>query len=174
MLSAEILRGKFNIAAASWTGRFFERLIACVKNCIKKTLGKTTLRFDELQTVVTEVEAIINSRPLVPIYDDSLEEAVTRNHLLFGKKLETHNMSDVISKINGEPTKRMMYIQLLTSHFWRRWSSEYLTSLRENQRSQNPKNKVQIPAINDVLLIKDDKLPRQQWRLGRVIQLIVG
>ena len=37
---------KFNIAAACWTGGFFERLVACVKNCIKKTVGRATLRYD--------------------------------------------------------------------------------------------------------------------------------
>ena len=50
------IKWKFNIAAVPWTGGFFERLVACVKNCIKKTIGRTTLRFDELQTVISEVE----------------------------------------------------------------------------------------------------------------------
>ena len=58
------------------------------------------------------------------------------------------------------------------SHFWKRWSTEYLTSLGEFQKRYRSKNSLNIPGVNDILIIKEDKLPRQQWRLGRINKLI--
>ena len=60
--------------------------MACVKNCLKKTIGRNTFRYDEMQTVLGEVEMILNSRPLVTLFDDTLEETITPNHSSFGRK----------------------------------------------------------------------------------------
>ena len=46
---------------APWWGGFFERLIGSVKLCLKKTLGKAYLTYDELVTVIMEIEAVLNS-----------------------------------------------------------------------------------------------------------------
>ena len=162
---------KFNVAKAPWTGGFFERLIACVKNCIKKTIGCALLRFDELLTVVSEVELTINSRPIVALYDDIVEDAISPNHLLFGRKLDICNTeSDEIPETN--PSKRMKYIQIVLSHYWKRWSTEYLTSLREYQKSRSIKKTLRVPHVNDIVIIKIEKLPRQKWPLGRVTELV--
>ena len=59
-------------------------------------------------------------------------------------------------------------------HFWYRWRSEYLTSLREYQKLQNTRKLPRIPKLNHIVIINDDKLPRHQWRLGRIIELIKG
>ena len=51
----------FNLERAPWWGGFFERLIGSVKRCLKKTLGKAYLTYDELVTVIMEIEAVLNS-----------------------------------------------------------------------------------------------------------------
>ena len=100
---------KFNVAASPWTGGFFERLIACVKNCLKKTIGRTTLRYDELETVIREVEVTINSRPIGATYEDSLEETITPNHLLFGQNLSLKNTKEDES-FEVDPARRLKYM----------------------------------------------------------------
>ena len=55
---------------APWWGGFWERLVQSVKRCLKKTIGRTTLRNDELSTILVEVEAVINSIPLTYVEDD--------------------------------------------------------------------------------------------------------
>ena len=133
------------------------------------------MRFDEFQTVVLEVELTINSRPLVAIYDDNLEEAITPNHLLFGRKIEVTNINeDEINEVAIEPTRRLKYVQTVISHFWQRFNAEYLTSLREFQRLQNTSKTVRVPKVDHIVCVKDDKLPRQQWRLGRIIKLFTS
>ena len=82
---------KHSINVLDW--RVFDRLVACVKNCIKKAVCRPTLRFDELQSVISEVELTINSCPLVARYDESMEEEITTNHLLFGRNVNIQNTS---------------------------------------------------------------------------------
>ena len=56
---------KFNVASAPNWGGMGERLVSCVKNCLKKTIGLRQITYIELQTLVSGVEVILNNRPLV-------------------------------------------------------------------------------------------------------------
>ena len=71
-----------------------------------------------------------------------------------------------------KPQVRLKYLERLLTHFWKRWTAEYLTSSREFQKRHQSKNSSNIPGVNDIVIIKEDKLPRQQWRLGRITKLI--
>ena len=102
--------------------------------------------------MISEVELTINSRPIVTMYEDSVEEAITPNHLLFGEKLCTRNtISDEVPEI--DPSRRLKYLRTVQSHFWKRWKSEYPTSLREYQKSKQPHRLVRIPKVNDIVII---------------------
>ena len=69
-LSSKGIRWQFNLAKAPWWGGFFERLVKQVKSCLKKTLGRSKLSFDELTTILVQVEAVLNLRPLMYLYSD--------------------------------------------------------------------------------------------------------
>ncbi len=77
----------FNIPRAPWWGGFFERLVKFTKRCLRKVVGQAKLSYDELLTAITEVEAVINSRPLSYISMDDLEEPLTPSHLLVGRRI---------------------------------------------------------------------------------------
>ena len=53
-----------------------------MKNCLKKVVGNATLTMDELSTVIVEVEAVLNSRPLTYVAAKEIEEPLTPAHLL--------------------------------------------------------------------------------------------
>jgi len=82
------IQWKFNLGEAPWCFSFFlERMIKSSKRCRKKTLRKARLTCEELLTVLTEVECILNSRPLTYLYPDDLEEPLTPSHLISGRRL---------------------------------------------------------------------------------------
>ena len=63
---------QFSLSNAPWYGGFSERLVSIVKRCLKKTVGKACLSFYDLQIILSEIEIIINSRPLNTLYDDEM------------------------------------------------------------------------------------------------------
>ena len=77
----------FNLEKAPWWGGFFERMIRSMKGCLKRVIGHARLTFDELTTVVIEVEATLNSRPLSYMSPDDPDEPLTPSHLLTGHRL---------------------------------------------------------------------------------------
>ena len=63
-------------------GGFCERLVGRTKTALKKTIGKLHLTHTQLETIITEVEAVINTRPLVYVDDDLKNQIITPNHFL--------------------------------------------------------------------------------------------
>jgi len=182
-LASERVTWTFILPKSPWWGGFYERLIRIVKEALKKTIGSSCLTYEELETVLCEIEMIINSRPLTYIYDNNDEdEPLTPSHLVIGRRLMSRdtevNLDDNIDDDNGSIiTARYRYLRSLLDHYWARYSREYLHELREKHlldaKREKSKNYVSLD-IGDMVLIKDDKLKRNQWKKGVVHQLLNG
>ena len=70
--------------------------------------------------------------------------------------------------------RRRKYLGLLLEHFWRRWSRDYVTELRNLHRQKSRPGSSIAVSEGDVNTVSEDKLPRGQWKLSRVEQLIHG
>jgi hypothetical protein len=58
-----------------------------VKVCLRKVLGSARLTFDELRTILAEIETTINCRPLTYQYDEPGEDVLTPSHLIYGRRM---------------------------------------------------------------------------------------
>ena len=111
----------FNIERAPWWGGFFERMFRMIKRCLKKMIGRAKLSYDKLVTAITEVEAVITSRPLSYISPDDLDEPLTPAHLLTGRRLLS--LSDCQANdddLDVSPellTKRMIFLKTIVDNF---------------------------------------------------------
>ena len=76
-----------DLTIAPWPGGFFERLVRNTKTLLTKDLQNYKLSYDEMQTVLLEVETILNDCPVTNVYPDEMENALKPNHLLFGRTL---------------------------------------------------------------------------------------
>ena len=163
---------QFILSNSPWYEGFWERLVSIVKRCLKKTIGKACLNFYELQIILSEIETIKNSRPLNTLYDDEMYEIMIPNHLLFRRKIYQENPNWENNSYIVEPDlpKRIEYVESLTEHFWKCWRFEYVTLLRECQKSFKPKNQL-FPSKNDLVLLQEKKELRQKWLLGKIIDL---
>ncbi len=83
---------KYIIEKAPWHGGFYERMVRCVKRCLKKSIGSASLTFGELRILLVEVETTINNRPLTFFYDDQegVSFALTPSHLIYGWQISFH------------------------------------------------------------------------------------
>ena len=169
------IKWKFNLPLSPWWGGYFERMVGCVKRCLRKVLGNSRLTYDELSTVLTEVESTLNSRPLTYLYDE-LGEALTPSHLLHGHRLSALSEgidsevepNDVKEKIS----KRFLYLTKLLTHFWNRWRREYMTDLREYHKLADCKT---VPVRQgQLVLLQEENVKRGQWKVAVVDDVIYG
>ena len=174
-LSGKMIEWKFNLERAPWWAGFFERMVGCVKRCLRKVLGNARLTFDELFTVLIEVEGTLNSRPLAYEYDEAGEEVLTPSHLIFGRRIKTVPDEIVEDEEEGESryTGRFRYLSVRLAHFWNRWRREYLTDLREFHRTKVSTDPRSV-QIGDVVTVYDESKRRGEWRLAVIESLIKG
>ena len=83
LLADRGLEWEFDCPRAPWEGGNFERVVGTVKAALKRTLGRSLLHFEELRTVIAEVAAVVNCRPLSYSSDDPNEPTpITPAHFL--------------------------------------------------------------------------------------------
>ena len=171
---------KFILKKAPWFGGYWERLIGLTKASIKKTLGRTHITLLTLQTIVTEVKAVLNDRPLTHISDNITDpQPLTPAHLLHGRRITNlpHQPATVEELqdpdySNAESVRRDAKIpSILLQHFVSRWKHEYLTSLREFYHPSGTSG--QRINVGDVVLLHDD-CPRISWKMAVVEGLVKG
>ena len=79
---------KFTPEHAPHFGGLWEAAVKSFKTHFKKILGEVKLNFEELSTVLVQVELCLNSRPLTPLPDSSdALEVLTPGHFLIGRPL---------------------------------------------------------------------------------------
>jgi len=122
-VEARLTVWKFNLKCTPWWGGHFERMIGSVKGCLRKVLGNARLSFDELNTVLPEVESTINLRPLTYHYEETGEEVLTPFHLILGHRSSplseyvdaNRDLNEVANQENA--SRRFMYITKKLNHF---------------------------------------------------------
>ena len=174
------VKWKFNLEKAPWHGGLFERLIKSAKRCIKKTIGKSTLTYVELLTVITEVDAVLNSRPISYVSTEDLDEPLTPSHLLMGFRvlsLPDPPRLDIedpdYDESPSELTHRMKHFLTTVQNFWKRWKTEYLHELREHHRTQRIDcGDREAVKEGEIVVVFDESHPRMLWRLGKIESVI--
>ncbi|XP_043199299.1 uncharacterized protein LOC122369009 isoform X2 [Amphibalanus amphitrite] len=170
-LAQDGIKWHFNPPGACHMGGAWERLISSVKRALRAVLSQLTVTDEALQTVLTEVEAVVNGRPLTHVSTEVDDlEAITPNHLLLGRRV-TCLPPGVFD--NGESASRRIWrqTQALTDQFWTRWLKEYVPSLTCRRKWTRDMRNL---APGDLVLIAEDNVPRGQWPLGRVIEVMPG
>ena len=178
-LTSEGISWTHILPKSPWWGAFYERLIRIVKESLKKSLGNAKLTYEELETVLIEIESVVNCRPLTYLFEDEAEEALTPSHLALGRRLVSEvpkaNPTNV-DQTRESLTARYRYHQTIIDHYWKRFSKEYLLELHQHHLNSHKGNYEELCKVllGDVVLIKDDSFKRNCWRKGKVHELVRG
>lgn len=161
----------FNVPGAPHMGGLWEAGIKSTKYHLKRVVGETKLTYEEFATLLTQIEACLNSRPITALSNDPSDlSALTPGHFIIGRSLTSIPEPDYInSKISY--LNRWQIIQKMLQQFWKRWHREYLCRLQQRPKWLLPTKNFQI---NDLCLIKEDNMPPTKWRMCRIIQLHPG
>ena len=168
--SCDWIEWEKNPPVSSHMGGVWERQIRSIRSILSSSLHTHAARLNDesLHTLLVEVEAIINSRPLaVDTLTDESIEPITPNHLLTLKSKVVFPPPGVFQKADVYCRKRWRAVQFLANEFWRRWRQEYLQIMQERKKENVAQQNIQV---DDIVLVIDSDLPRNKWPMARVVE----
>lgn len=174
-ITRELARDKitwhFNPPSAPHFGGLWEAAVRSAKTHLIRVIGEIPASSEDFSTLLTQVEACLNSRPLTAMSDDPNDyEALTPAHFLVGSSL--HALPD--SEVTNIPMNRLNRFQLIqqkVQHFWIRWRREYLSQLQARTKRWKPAIPVEIGKL---VVIKDENSSPTRWKMGRIVAVHPG
>ena len=145
--------------------------VKSMKHQLRRVVGTTLFTYEEMNTLLTRIEAILNSRPLCPLTNDPDDlNVLTPGHFLVGHSL-TLVPEPNLTHLKPARLSRWQQICQMAQSFWTKWSREYLQRFHAVYNWTKPFPSIPIGAL--VLLI-DERYPPSKWPLGRVVQTHPG
>ncbi|XP_056629853.1 uncharacterized protein LOC130440615 [Diorhabda sublineata] len=152
-------------------GGLWEAAVKSVKHHLRRVLTQVHLSFEEFATVLAQIEAILNSRPLCPLSSDPNDFGpLTPAHFLIGRPIIAAPDQDV-TDIKMNRLSRFQLVQQLAQHFWNRWKSEYIAELQRRTKWKSNQGHL---VEDSLVLVKGENTMPTQWLLGRISKLHRG
>lgn len=149
-------------------GGCWESEVKSVKTHLCKVIGQQILSFDEFNTMLTQVEALLNSRPLYAISSDPSEPtSLSPAHFLHTKPLLFLPAREV-NETRLHLISRYELTDQMVQSFWKRWRQEYLHTLQSKQKWNTPANPIRVGMV--VVSMQDNVMPLH-WPLGVIHEI---
>ncbi|KAI2647813.1 Xanthine phosphoribosyltransferase [Labeo rohita] len=162
-----------NAPHASHVGGVWERQIRTVRSVLNAILASHPGTLDDscLRAFLYEAMTTVNSRPLTVdcLNDPKSLRPITPNHLLTLKSAITLPPPGKFVNEDVYARKRWRRVQFLAEQFWSRWRKEYLVNIAARQKWNVSKRNLEV---DDVVMVKEENLPRSEWKLGRIQEVI--
>ncbi|KAG5894646.1 hypothetical protein JTB14_017360 [Gonioctena quinquepunctata] len=170
-LGVQGIEWHFNSPSAPEQGGLWASNVKAVKNHIYRVIGDQLLTYEEFSTLLTEIEALLNSRPLCQLSaDPTAPEALTPAHFLTLAPLRGFS-SEKVDNIPVNRLDRFQLVDRMVQDFWNRWRLEYLSSLQIRKKWNNQHPNI---AVGTVVILKTDNAPPLHWPLAVVTAVHPG
>ena len=168
-LIEEGIEWNFNPANAPHRGGAWERIIGLFKKHLTAALLGDTPTFDTFSTTVTEIEAILNRRPLTQISTDSRDiKALTPMDLLCPATSQEKRRI-FVGAANNDAGSGMRNswrrAQNRVNQFWKAFKRDYLSLLHSRSKWRNTKENLEK---DDLVILVDETVERHRWKMGRI------
>ena len=122
---------------------------------------------------------ILNCRPISYVSSEDLEEPLTPSHLIVGRRLgalpEIDSPADADFRISPDDlSRRARHLDMILTHFWKRWRAEYLLELRNAHNQLKKTAGSRVVCVGDLVLVHDETHPRSYWKMGKVERLLMS
>ena len=171
-LQSHRIQWRHQTPRSPWMGGHFERLVRTIKTSLSSAIARKIYNVEEFTTIVKEVESIVNMRPLTYQSTESRDQPLTPSQLLCGWDISI--MPPLLQPVTDDSdneTRKLQHQCYLISNaldkFRRRWSSEYLTSLREKHLTFCSRSPTHHLKPGSLVMVKHENLHRYEWPLGR-------
>lgn len=158
----------FNAPAYPSAGGLWEAAVKRLKYHLRRVVGEQKLTYEEFITLLHQIEACLNSRPLIALTESPDDLYLTPGHFLIGGSLVSRPQAD---PFHINLTTRWRMVQAMNKQVWKRWSTDYLQQLQVRSKWSTPHKNVEV---DDIVVVKEDNLPPGKWLLGRVTTVHPG
>ncbi|KAL7289852.1 hypothetical protein TKK_0016250 [Trichogramma kaykai] len=153
----------FNPPSAPHFGGLWESGVKSIIYHLKRMVSDNLFTYEKFSTLLAQIEAILNSRPLTLLPDGFKPDTVlSPAHPFIGESSIVFNKPSLKDKKLG-PLEQWKRVTHITQAFWERWCTEYLLTLQKRAKWLRV-NKNLVPG--DVVLVKDEILPCSRWPLA--------
>ena len=170
LCATQNLEWKFIPARSPHFGGLWESSVKSFKSHFKKVINDTALTYEEMLTLINQIEAILNSRPITPMSNNPNDPLpLTPAHLMMGGPITALDEKLLINipynLINWQKITQMV------QSFWTRYQKEYLHTLQQRKKWKTPTDNI---SIGDIVLLHEDNVPTNKWPIGCVINVFPG
>ena len=154
-------------------GGLWEAAVKSMKTLLRKLVAPHHLKYQELETILTEAEAVLNSRPLAPVHSTDAEDplVLTAGHFIIGQPLKAPPTAEADETAKLSLLKRWNLVNRLNQDLWVAWQGRYIQSLQSRTKWKKPTYNFQV---GDVVLVKDEVLKHRDWPLARITKTFPG
>lgn len=172
VLSQQFIQWKMIPPRAPHFGGLWEAAVKSAKYHLTRVVGTANLTYEELYTIIIQVESCLNSRPISPLSNDPNDfNPLTPAHFLLRDSLQPIAQS-ICNTDNFRLMSRYQRQQQVVKNFWDRWHKDYLQNLQQRPKwKHHQPNAVQVGHL---VVLREDNLPPLRWQLGRITQLHPG
>ena len=165
-LSSHGVTWKFIPSGSPHHGGLWESAVKSMKHHMIRVIGNNVLTFDQLDTLLCQISACMNSRPLHPQSTDPEDFSyLTPGHFLIMRAPLSLPDPDVTS-LQENRLSLWQNIQQKLQNFWKAWKDDYLHTLQQRNKWQGDKVNVKL---GDICIIKDENHKPHQWKMARII-----
>lgn len=170
-LAQKNIQWHFSPAGAPHFNGLAEAGVKTVKSFLKKAIHNTALTFEEMSTVLNQIEACVNSRPITALSSDPDDiEALTPGHFLIGQALMAP-AEDNFDESNVNWLSKWQLVQKIHQNFWKQFRDEYLHELQQKSKWVELKEQ---PRVNELVLVKEENVAPCNWPMARIMRVHTG
>lgn len=162
----------FNAPHSSHMRGCWERLIGVALRILEGILLRSDtnhLTHKLLTTLMAEVMAILNARPLTPVSTDPDNPTILIPAIILIQKMTAVTAPPGDFDRKDLHQNQWKQVQCLAESFWKRWRQEYLVTLQKRHKWTDDKPSIQV---DDVVLMKDSQAQRNDWPIGLVVKAL--
>lgn len=153
-------------------GGLWQSAVKLAKFHLTRVIGTSHFTYENFYTILTQIESILNSRPICPISNDPNDlNPLTPGHFLIGTSLNALAEENV-EDISTNRLNKYQQIQQVIQSFWRRWSKEYLHNLQQRHKWKFNDLRTLQPGL--LVVLREDNVHPLHWRMGRIIEVHPG
>lgn len=153
-------------------GGIWESGIKSLKYHLVRVIGEQKLSYEEMNTILTQIEGCLNSRPLCPLSDNPEDlDALTPGHFLIGSAITAPTQDNMLNMM-GSNFKRWKIVEQIKQDVCKRWHQEYMRcALQKMKKWTKLTSNVKVGQL---VLLRDEATSPSVWPLGRIEEVHQG